>query len=65
VIRRLIAGEQLEVAYKVHPLRGNHVGHSECHIESGFLLIWYYAKGDEGEEIVFVRTGSHSDLFGR
>jgi mRNA interferase YafQ len=65
VMRRLIDGEQLEATYKVHPLRGNCVGHSECHIESDFLLIWYYAEGDDGEEIVFVRTGTHSDLFGR
>lgn len=39
VIRRLIAGEQLKATYKVHPLRGNYAGHSECHIEADFLLI--------------------------
>jgi mRNA interferase YafQ len=60
VLKRLIADENLEKRYNVHPLRGNYVGHWECHIEPDFLLIWYYAEGDE---IVFVRTGSHSDLF--
>lgn len=65
VIRRLIKRERLEAAYKVHPLRGNFAGHSECHVEPDWLLIWYDAEGDDGDEIVFVRTGSHSDLFGR
>jgi mRNA interferase YafQ len=60
VLRRLIENESLEKRYKVHPLRGNFFGHWECHIEPDFLLIWYYAEGDE---IVFVRTGSHADLF--
>ena len=60
VLKRLIEDESLEKKYKVHPLRGNFAGHWECHIEPDFLLIWYYAEGDE---IVFVRTGSHSDLF--
>jgi mRNA interferase YafQ len=60
VLRRLIADETLEPKYRAHPLRGNYSGHWECHIEPDFLLIWYYA---EGKEIVFVRTGTHSDLF--
>ena len=38
--------------------RGWDVAH--LHVEPDFLLIWYYAEGDE---IVFVRTGSHADLF--
>lgn len=49
----------LEAKYKVHPLRGDYVKHLECHIEPDFLLIWTIA----GEEIRFVRTGSHADLF--
>ena len=64
VVRRLVAGEPLEATYRAHPLRGNYVGHPECHIEPDFLLIWYYGEGQEGDEIVFVRVGSHSDLFG-
>ena len=63
VIRRLAAGEALEVRYRVHPLRGNFVGHWECHIEPDFLLVWYYAVAVDGTDIVFVRTGSHADLF--
>lgn len=60
VITRLIAGQKLEGRYRAHTLRGNYVGHWECHVAPDFLLIWYYAEDDE---IVFVRTGSHSDLF--
>lgn len=60
ILTRLIANETLEARYKVHPLRGSYAGHWECHIESDVLLIWYYA---EGNQIVFVRTGTHADLF--
>lgn len=62
VIRRLARGEILEASYRAHPLRGNFAGHMECHIEPDFLLIWYYA---EGGEIIFVRAGTHADLFDR
>jgi len=34
----------------------------ECHIEPDFLLIWHYAEVDE---IIFVRAGTHADLFDR
>lgn len=60
LLKRLIAGETLEPKYRVHRLRGGYVGHWECHVEPDFLLIWYYA---EGNEIVFVRAGTHADLF--
>lgn len=60
VVTRLIAAEELEARYRAHALRGDYAGHWECHVEPDFLLIWYYAADDE---IVFVRTGSHSDLF--
>lgn len=59
-IKRLIAREILEPRYHVHKLRGGYSGHWECHVEPDFLLIWYLPSDDE---IVFVRAGSHSDLF--
>lgn len=61
VMTRLVAEEPLAERYRVHPLRGKYAGHMECHVEPDFLLIWYYAGAGE---IVFVRAGSHSDLFG-
>lgn len=42
-----------------HPLRGNWEGYRELHVQPDWLLI--YKKTPE--EIIAVRTGSHSDLF--
>lgn len=42
-----------------HPLRGDWADHRECHIGGDFLLIY---KTD-GDTIIFVRTGTHSELF--
>ncbi|KIC75824.1 mRNA interferase YafQ, partial [Neochlamydia sp. TUME1] len=40
-------------------LVGNFKGRWECHIEPDWLLV--YLKTDE--DIIFERTGTHSDLF--
>ena len=45
--------------YKTHILKGNYAGNYEAHIEPDWLLIWIKEK----TEIIFVRTGTHSDLF--
>jgi mRNA interferase YafQ len=50
--------------WKDHPLKGEWASHRECHIGGDFLLI--YEVDDEagkGGTIVFVRAGTHSDLF--
>lgn len=46
-----------------HPLTGDWAGHSECHIGGDFLLI--YRVDDSGKTglVVFVRSGTHSELF--
>ena len=46
-----------------HPLGGKWQGHRECHIGGDFLLA--YKLDDRGKNglIVFVRTGTHADLF--
>ena len=46
-----------------HPLGGDWAGHRECHIGGDFLLA--YKIDDDGKHslIVFVRTGTHADLF--
>lgn len=59
VIKKLIEGVTLESKYRDHKLIGNYQGRRECHIESDWLLI--YKKTTE--EIIFERTGTHSDLF--
>lgn len=60
VLAQLIAEEPLPARYKAHPLRGDFAGHWECHLGPDFLLIWYYSGASD---IVFVRTGTHADLF--
>src|SRR5690242_6322670 len=43
-----------------HALKGNWADHRECHIGGDFLLIYRL----EGDQLVFVRAGTHADLFG-
>ncbi|MFG6443231.1 type II toxin-antitoxin system YafQ family toxin [Roseateles sp. LKC17W] len=42
-----------------HPLKGDWADHRECHIGGDFLLIYR----TDGDTIIFVRTGTHSELF--
>jgi mRNA interferase YafQ len=42
-----------------HPLKGELADHRECHIGGDFLLIYRL----EGHSIIFVRAGTHSELF--
>ena len=51
--------EKLEKKYADHELAGDYVGYRECHIENDWLLIYKINK----KEIIFCRTGTHSDLF--
>jgi len=46
-----------------HPLSGNWAGYRECHIGGDFLLV--YKLDDSGKYglIVFIRAGTHADLF--
>ena len=59
VIARLIEGETLEVKYRDHPLFGGYKGTRECHLEPDWLLIYELSPDD----LILIRTGSHSDLF--
>ncbi len=59
IIRDLVKEHPLPSKNKDHPLQGNYKGHRECHIEPDWLLIYKI----EGNDIYFIRTGSHSDLF--
>ena len=55
----LIVENRLPEKNRDHPLVGNYKGRRGCHVEPDWLLIYLYA----GEEVRFVRTGTHSDLF--
>ena len=47
-----------------HPLKGDWAGYRECHIGGDFLLIYELdEKAGKSGTIVFVRSGTHSDLF--
>ncbi len=59
VLRKLINEERLEVRHKDHNLIGNFKGRRESHIEPDWLLIYKVME----REIIFERTGTHSDLF--
>ena len=60
IIRALQAKEILPERNRDHALTGNYIGHRECHISPDWLLI--YQTTDT--ELILVRTGSHSELFG-
>ena len=61
VMDDLIQEKTLPSKLKDHKLTGELKEHRECHIAPDWLLI-YMIDRHEGL-IVFVRTGSHSDLF--
>jgi mRNA interferase YafQ len=46
-----------------HPLSGDWKGHRECHIGGDFLLAYKLDDSPKHGLIVFVRAGTHSDLF--
>ncbi len=45
-----------------HPLRGDWADHRECHIGGDFLLIYRHGGG-ANDGVVFVRAGTHAELF--
>ena len=59
VLKRLVNEGQLDARYKDHKLVGKYKDRRECHIEPDWLLIYKKTTG----EIIFERTGTHSDLF--
>lgn len=60
VIDTLAAGEHLAEKYRDHALIGNYRGCRECHVSPDWLLIYQTTE----TELILVRTGSHSELFG-
>lgn len=59
VIQLLLQEKTLPIKNRNHKLKGNFIGLWECHIEPDWLLIYEKTY----TEIIFNRTGSHSDLF--
>ena len=46
-----------------HPLKGRWRDHRECHIGGDFLLIYRVEEDRKASLVIFVRTGTHADLF--
>jgi mRNA interferase YafQ len=62
VMMLLIANDApLSAEWKDHALSGDWKEHRECHVGGDFLLI--YRLDEQSNQIVFVRTGTHSELF--
>ena len=59
VIATLVDEDPLAERYRDHALVGSFRGRRECHVEPDWLLIYKLFEN----EIIFERTGSHSDLF--
>ena len=61
IMEKLTEGDSLSIRNNDHSLTGNYSGRRECHIEPDWLLI--YKIDLDAMEIIFERTGTHSDLF--
>ncbi|MEO5796764.1 MAG: type II toxin-antitoxin system YafQ family toxin [Rhodoferax sp.] len=58
----LIANEgPLAAEWLDHALEGEWADHRECHAKGDLLLIYKL----ESDHVIFVRAGTHSELFGR
>jgi len=55
----LISEKPLSARLRNHKLAGAFRDRWECHLEPDWLLIYKVS----GDEIIFERTGTHSDLF--
>jgi mRNA interferase YafQ len=60
-MKQIEAEKSLPAKLKDHSLSGNWSGFRELHIEPDCLLI--YKLVPEKKTVIFVRSGTHSDLF--
>ena len=51
----------LPAQYRPHKLGGNHIGQWECYIDPDWLMVW--EQNDKELNLLFLYTGTHSDLF--
>lgn len=61
IMKHLEHEKPLELRLTDHPLSNNWKGHRELHVEPDWLLI--YKLPPKEKVVIFVRTGTHSDLF--
>jgi mRNA interferase YafQ len=60
IVDLLQAQNTLPPRCRPHALRGNWLGHWDCHVEPDWLLLYRVTQ----TELILVRTGSHAELFG-
>ena len=60
-IQLLATNGSLPAKYRPHKLSGNMQGVWECHIDPDWLMTW--EQNDTELTLLFLRTGTHSDLF--
>ena len=53
----------LSAEWQDHPLIGEWETHRECHIGGDFLLIYRIDNSAKGERLLFIRAGTHAELF--
>lgn len=61
IMKKIEHEEKLSQKFRDHSLTGNWNHHRELHIEPDWLLI--YKLIPEERVVIFVRTGTHADLF--
>ena len=49
--------------WRDHPLMGEWEGYRECHIGGDFLLIYTLDEAGKHGQVVFIRCGTHAELF--
>lgn len=60
-IKLLAKTGTLPAKYRPHKLSGNMDGQWECHIQPDWLMTWQ--QNDMKLTLLFLQTGTHSDLF--
>ena len=63
VIRTLAIPLELDETFRDHQLQGEYAGYRECHAAPDWLLVYGYEQTNDGEQLLLVRTGTHSDIF--
>jgi mRNA interferase YafQ len=63
LIEALAAPLPLAEINRDHYLQGNYVGYKECHVTPDWLLTYGYEQVNDEQQLLLVRTGTHSDLF--
>ena len=64
VMQLLIQGRApLPPEYADHPLRGQWADCRDCHVRGDWLLVYRIVETRDGEEVIFIRTGTHAELF--